>query len=221
MISLESQPTDKALARLAELERRRQEATAAGDELPPVVAAGYRDPLVKACIVAETNGKCAYCESKVTHIYWGDVEHILAKALHPDQMLNYENLTLACSICNVNKSDYDEPMNPLLNPYADDPAFFLVALGPLVWHRPGQPRAETTVTVLQLNRSDLVERREQRLRDISRLADKYATATSEPLKQALASELTKEAAAECEFPYVVRAYLATVGLFDAASRVNK
>ena len=40
----------------------------------------YRHPDIKAALVAETNGKCAYCESKVLHIHHGDVEHIYPKS---------------------------------------------------------------------------------------------------------------------------------------------
>ena len=29
--------------------------------------------------IDETHGKCAYCESKIKHIDYGDIEHILPK----------------------------------------------------------------------------------------------------------------------------------------------
>lgn len=207
MISLESQPSQDALTRLAHFEAQRREALEAGGTMPASVAKGYRHPVVKACIVTETSGKCAYCESKMTHVSWGDVEHLLCKAKYPDRVFEYENLTLACSICNVNKGDYDDPDHALLNPYCDEPERCLVALGQLIWARPGNQRAETTILVLRLNRPDLVERRLRRLKDIALLADKYATSPSGPLKEALGAQLQEEMQPSSEFSFVIRGYL--------------
>lgn len=212
MIKLVSRPTQEALERLSQLEQRRQAAIVAGEEIPKVVAACYRDGVVKRSIASETAGKCAYCESKVEHVHWGDVEHILPKSKYPERMLDYANLTFACSICNNNKLDYDAPDLPLLNPYSDDPEEFLVAVGPLIWHRPGKARGELSVTLLDLNRVDLVKRREQRLDHVAKLADKRATSTSEPLRRALTAELLRTAVDAAEFACVIRRYLANVGI---------
>ncbi|RCJ30529.1 hypothetical protein A6769_33265 [Nostoc punctiforme NIES-2108] len=70
----------------------------------------YRHPQIKQTILLETHGKCVYCESKVTHIYPGDIEHIKPKSLYPTEIFSWLNLTLACSICNTNKAAYPNPV---------------------------------------------------------------------------------------------------------------
>lgn len=212
MIRLESRPSPAAVDRLTHLEQRRRELVSAGKELPNIVANGYREPVVKASIVAETYGKCAYCESKITHVYWGDVEHIIPKSKNPDGLLDYNNLTFACSICNGNKSDYHDPAMPLLNPYIDDLDLHILALGPFVWHRPADNHAETTIVLLKLNRPELVERRQRRLTDISRLADKYAALPEGVLRAAVHDQLCQEVESTGEFAFIIRNYLAQAGI---------
>src|SRR5262245_19740131 len=87
---------------------------------------GHRD--IKAALVEETNGKCAYCESKLLHIAYGDVEHIIAKAVDPSRAYEWVNLTIACDKCNTNKGDKED----IVDPYRDDPAAALDFAGPWV-----------------------------------------------------------------------------------------
>ena len=141
MIRLTSIPTPEALARLRVCAQHAQEAEEADQDIPEVVRNCYRHQEVKTSIVEETAEKCAYCESKITHVYWGDVEHIKPKNQFPENRLDYENLTLECAIRNNKKSDYYNEEAPLLNPYEDTPEDHLVGLGPLLWQRNGSPRA--------------------------------------------------------------------------------
>jgi 5-methylcytosine-specific restriction endonuclease McrA len=93
----------------------------------------YRDDRVKEAIFAETRKRCAYCESKYASFAWGDVEHILPKERDPDRLLDYTNLTLACSICNGKRGDKEyADGDPLLHPYNDDPQEYLDARGPML-----------------------------------------------------------------------------------------
>ena len=59
----------------------------------------YSRPEIKAELIAETKGKCAYCESKITHIYPGDIEHIIPKSIFPRLTFTWANLTLGCYWC--------------------------------------------------------------------------------------------------------------------------
>ena len=43
------------------------------------IAMRYSHPTIKSALEGETRGKCAYCESKIKHISYGDIEHILPK----------------------------------------------------------------------------------------------------------------------------------------------
>jgi len=105
---------------------------AAGRGVSPTVAGRYRHEDIKSQLVTETSGKCAYCESKMLHVAFGDIEHIRPKSVNPDLTFEWENLTLVCSVCNNNKRDYDSPTEPLINPYIDNPSDHLRAYGPMV-----------------------------------------------------------------------------------------
>jgi uncharacterized protein (TIGR02646 family) len=73
----------------------------------------YGHETVKAALIRAQHGKCAFCESKVTHIAYGDVEHYRPKKGYRQQpgdplgrpgyyWLAYEwsNLLFACQLCN-------------------------------------------------------------------------------------------------------------------------
>src|SRR5215471_10914023 len=56
---------------------------------------GHAD--IKAALLAETNAKCAYCESIFRHVYPGDVEHATPKRNGVQFRFAWDNLTIACS----------------------------------------------------------------------------------------------------------------------------
>ena len=115
----------------------------------------YNHPEIKAALIAETNEKCAYCESLPLHVTHGDIEHITPKSEAPDLTFEWNNLTLACTICNGKKSNKED----LLDPYNDEVRDDLKFVGPMVLHKDGSAKAERTVLELDLNRKDLVARR--------------------------------------------------------------
>lgn len=125
----------------------------------------YRHPQVKAALIDETKGKCAYCESKLLHIHHGDVEHIYPKSLAPEKSFEWENLTLACEICNQNKSNKDPLIEAIIDPYVIDPVEHLVFMGTLIFDL-GTPHGISTREILDLNRAELVERRKEHLEKI-------------------------------------------------------
>ncbi len=165
MRSLKSRPTKEATAYLARLEARRLEAENGGPPLTAAEIRGYAHEDVKLSLIAETHGKCGYCESPVTHVYWGDVEHIWPKDANcrPDLRFSYDNLTFACALCNNAKRAYCDQQVPLVNPYVDNPEIHFLWLGPTTWPINTSPSAEVTLIRLALNRLSLVEQRQERL----------------------------------------------------------
>ncbi|WP_373888199.1 HNH endonuclease [Massilia sp. Root351] len=153
-----------------------------------------------------------YCESKITHLYFGDVEHIRPKSVFPRARLDVENLGLACAICNNNKGDYWDALYPVLDPYSDSTQDEIFALGHFVMHRPGRGRAKITIAHLDLNRAALLERRKERLELIQPLADQYADAPAGPLKDLLRSELRRQTSADTEYSLISRAFLSAAGI---------
>ncbi len=75
----------------------------------------YKQSEIKEALIKLFNGKCAYCESKILHIYPGDVEHFRPKSSikYPKEdkvkeikpayywlAADWNNLLLACKNCN-------------------------------------------------------------------------------------------------------------------------
>jgi len=84
----------------------------------------YGNEEVKESLIAIQDYKCCFCESKIGHISYGDVEHFRPKAgwVQGDEKLNkpgyywlayeWDNLLISCQICNQrNKKNFF----PLIN----------------------------------------------------------------------------------------------------------
>ncbi|ELQ5999058.1 HNH endonuclease [Cronobacter turicensis] len=123
----------------------------------PSQVSKYRHKQIKKELSSETNGKCAYCESKLQHIHHGDVEHIYPKSLRVSGTFEWNNLTLACEICNQNKSDKDPDLELILNPYEVDPSTHIFFESGFVC--PLTKSGVNTEKLLSLNRPELIERR--------------------------------------------------------------
>jgi uncharacterized protein (TIGR02646 family) len=178
-----------------------------GEEPPPALLIAYRNPDLKQHLVAEAHAKCMYCESKITHAYFGDIEHIKPKSSFPAERLSVTNLGLACAICNNHKGEFWHAPAPVLDPYSDDPESEFLAFGFFITRKPGRDRARLTVEKLQLNRTALVERRKERIQLLENLADQYIAAPDGPLRDLLRDELLRYAATDSEYAFIVRAYL--------------
>ncbi len=196
--------------RLLEKTLELQEVLRVGDQPRAALLNGYRDREVKNVIKAETHGKCAYCESKIDHVYFGDIEHIKPKSLYPQLRLTYENLTYVCAVCNNHKRDYDSDTDPLVNPCEDEPGEHLIALGTLVLGNPHSQKGIATEQVLDLNRAELVNRRMDRIKSLHNLAQLYAQMDDGRRKEIVRSELEEESSDSKEYSFCVRAYLSNV-----------
>src|SRR3989338_5753314 len=171
-----------------------------GQQPPGSLRDHYKDPPVKQAIVTETAGKCAYCESKIRAVYPGDVEHILPKSKCPELIFDWDNLTLACGNCNGAKGDYYNTVFPLINPYVDDMPENLFGSGPCVWHH--SKKGEVTVGTVKLNRTGLVERRQEAIESINHLIDRWKEATDPAFKNYLKDMIYEYALSDKEFSFV-------------------
>ncbi len=148
----------------AEWTRKHLENIANGIESTSYLKSRYNHSQIKDQIVQETSEKCAYCESKLRHVHHGDIEHIFPKSLDESKRFEWNNLTLACEICNQNKSNLDPMMNSILDPYIDDPESSLFFCGPLAVGQ--DTKGMSTETIIGLNRTELMEQRKERLEKI-------------------------------------------------------
>jgi len=126
---------------------------------------GHKD--IKDALVAENHGKCAYCEAYVRHVSHGDIEHISPKSKDREKTFDWNNLTLACQQCNQKKSDAED----VVYPHVDTPEAHLLFVAAVVRGRTTKGmRSIKPTRGLDLNRTELVERRESQ---ISRYADSF------------------------------------------------
>ncbi len=185
--------------------------------VPKHIKYRYQNSEIKDALEKETYGKCAYCESKFNHVAFGDIEHILPKNKNarPDLYVEWSNLTIACEVCNrTNKKDYYKPSDPLINPIEDEPNKFLMSCGPFIYHIPGSRKGEVTRIILDLNRTELIERRKEKIENLLPLIDKWKNETNLTLKKLLYSQIKKEAEPDKEFSFVIDSYLKQIGFYN-------
>jgi hypothetical protein len=167
----------------------------------------YRHPDIKAAVKSDTHGKCVYCESYVSHVHPGEIEHIAPVSARPALVVDWENLTYVCSECNREKGAYFEPTLPLLNPFVDEPGEHLVFYGTLVLHRSPSPRGEVTVQQLKLDRVGLLERRKERIEQLKRLIDRIVGLPAGPQRTALENVLSEELEDDKPYAATARAFV--------------
>jgi uncharacterized protein (TIGR02646 family) len=165
----------------------------------------YRHVQIKAALVAETHGKCAYCESKLLHIHHGDVEHIFPKSLDELKTFDWSNLTLACEICNQNKSNRDPYLDHIIDPYITDPSNHITFAGALIMSKGTDPGTCTRV-ILDLNRGQLAEQRKEKLDGLLQIAEMiFRSDLPLPARQAMYDNLKNTDTA----PYAAYSSMAT------------
>jgi uncharacterized protein (TIGR02646 family) len=139
----------------------------------------YRHEQVKQALLALFHGKCAYCESKITHVDYGHIEHYRPKSRFPEHTFEWSNLLLACGVCNGagHKGDHfpeEAEGGPLIDPCSDDPAQHLTfrydPAAKLASVYGTTSRGQVTETLLGLNRPELRALRSLAVRKLAALA---------------------------------------------------
>ena len=164
----------------------------------------YNHADVKKELLRETHSKCAYCESKFRHIVYGDIEHVVPKSDDPSKWFSWENLTVACDICNTNKSNAGVDRDSFIDPYDVDPEEHFWQIGSMMYARPGSNAAALTERLLDLNRADLVERRFERLKSLLKLVESVERCDNPDLKRILWDEFTAESQSNNEYAALSR-----------------
>jgi hypothetical protein len=166
----------------------------------------YRQADVKEALMRETHSKCAYCESKIGHTSYGDVEHKKPTATNVDLHFEWTNMTLACGICNTLKSAYDDPSSPFLDPYSDDVEDLVVHLGPIALWKLGEGAAEVTVRMLQLNsmdRKELFARKTEKINELNNYCERFNEMQPGAVRDTLKKVIDAMAGPKAEFSAMV------------------
>jgi len=174
---------------------------------PSALQTNYRHPANKDALRDASFDKCMYCESKVSHTYFGDVEHIRPKDQFPELEFNWENLGFVCAKCNNAKLNRWHNETPFINPYEEDPNLHLAAVGAFILHRTGSERGEVTCRDVALNRTQLIERRMERIDAIHVLVDKVNRTVDAELRAALGAELDREVQDDSPYSFAAKAAL--------------
>lgn len=138
----------------------------------------YQHEDIKNALVEMCHSKCVYCESKLSHITYGDIDHFKPKSIYPEKAVEWENLLLSCEICNRTfKKETDDPK--LINPTKDEPKDH--------FHFDFDPRTKLanilgktesgkfTESCLELNRYNLIIQRSSLIHKLILLSHYYYT----------------------------------------------
>lgn len=176
---------------------------------PTALSGGnYKHEENKATLMNASSEKCMYCESKITHIDYGDVEHIKPKSQFPELKLEWDNLGYACTRCNreYKKDKYVED-TPYVNPYDEEPSEHILASGSFLLQKQGSERGELTIQDIGLNRPSLIEKRQQKIDEINKSINGCFRTKNETLKENALHELKKEADKDKEYSFSVKSLL--------------
>lgn len=146
----------------------------------------YNQPDVKDQLKRETQQKCAYCESRITVVAHGDIEHVTPKSIEPERAFEWQNLTFACQICNQNKTDKEDMFDPYNNAMAE--IAFLAP--PILVGR--SVKTQKTIIQLDLNRSELIEDRTAHIKDFSLALEAIDREADDELRTLLVTQLERE-----------------------------
>jgi hypothetical protein len=166
----------------------------------------YKHSDNKKALKASTSDKCMYCESKITHIDYGDIEHIKPKSIYPSLEFTWNNLGFSCTVCNrtYKKNKYDET-TPLINPYDEEPYEHIICNGAMIFPKQGSERGELSINDLGLNRVELIEKRQEKIDEIDKAIKACFRTKNIELRNNALNELKNEASYDKEYSMIIRA----------------
>ena len=123
----------------------------------------YRKDDIRAALKEMYGGLCCYCESRVGIVDFPHIEHRKPKRLYPELTFNWDNLHLACQVCNQAKGKKWDECYPILDSAKDmillHLSYRIGTGGVRRWPETG--RGKTTVDHATLNRQNLMDARTQ------------------------------------------------------------
>ena len=179
-----------------------------GEELTKTDKSRYSHPTIKEALKVETAGKCAYCESEVLHITFGDIEHICPKSENPELWVEWLNLTLACTVCNNNKRNYNVTPDNFIDPYTIDPEKCFWFSGPIIIPFAGNDAALLAERRLKLNRGPLIEKRIEKIKILKKHIELIARETNPESKEVFKQDLHTEMEKDKEYSALARGFIA-------------
>lgn len=173
----------------------------------------YKHPDNKLALKNSTFHKCMYCESKITHIDYGDIEHIKPKSKYPSLEFTWNNLGFSCTICNrtYKKNKYDE-VTPIINPYEEEPSDYIICNGAMLFPKKGHERGELSIFDLGLNRIELIEKRQEKINEINKVIQACFRTSNLTIRNKALNELKNESNEDKEYSMVIQALFLNHGI---------
>lgn len=168
----------------------------------------YNHKEVKQQLNKETNGKCAYCESKISQVSYPNIEHILPKKHFPELTYEWSNLTFVCSVCNINKENYYDSTLPLIDPYNDNIKEQFFFWGPS--YQQLSEIGEFTIYKLDLNRTPLIEKRTEKINKMTDLFAKYKQARIPQIQEMYRKQILKMTNEDEEYSALCKDFLSSI-----------
>ncbi len=110
---------------------------------------------LKEALLKTSFGKCAFCECALgEESKYMEVEHFKFKDKYDDDVMKWENLLPACRRCNGKKLSHDVVLDPIVNPYDDEPSAHFLLLNYRLKSK--TPKGQESIEVLDLNNSGRV-----------------------------------------------------------------
>lgn len=175
-----------------------------GSDIPDSVKNRYNQQEIKDALKQETSGKCMYCESSIGAVSYPHIEHFRPKASYPEKTFEWENLGLGCQICNTSKNDVFDEALPYINPYFENPDDYFIFMGTMIKQKPGCPRGENMISLLKLNRGELMEQRRAAIDNVSNLVERYMASTDPAIKAMLRKNIKIEFQADKPYSRCVK-----------------
>lgn len=177
---------------------------------PEALNAGdYKHHTNKDALRVANFDKCMYCESKISHIDYANIEHIKPKApdQYPELICTWENLGYVCSRCNTNKSEKYVETTPYIDPYSEDPSEHIFVFGTFLFPKNGSERGELTISDIKLNRLELIEKRKDRIEEVVKAIIACFRTQNQDLRRNALEEIKKEALPDKEYSFVIKTLL--------------
>lgn len=196
----------------------------------------YGHATVKEALKTAQHGKCAFCESPITHVQYGDVEHFRPKKgfVHRKALVrpgyywlayDWDNLLLACQICNQRHKRNAFPLQSgsrrarshrqsitkeipvFVQPAKEDPSVAIGFREHVPIARKRSSRGRRTIEGLGLKRRELMEERERHLGTIKLLLDAKRALPVGRLRDAIEAHLRRATQDTEPFAAMVRDFL--------------
>jgi len=119
----------------------------------------WNKPFIREAVANISFGKCCYSECKLNEeSKYLEIDHFYPKKYFPEKVVEWGNLLPACKKCNTTKGEHNPNIEPIINPFVDNPQDHLYIENFRFYGK--TEKGKTTIDVVALNdRKHFVDKR--------------------------------------------------------------